>query len=334
MRHPGDRRILIRAAVGLIALIALVVAAYFIARNAEENAAVQERGVMSEGFGQMPTVEYQGRKYRLKDSVENILLIGTDLEEGAERTGYRSNGQADFLLLLSVSHREKRITVLQIDRDTIADVTMLGVLGNVTGTRRVQISLAHSFGAEEKDGCELTAGAVERLLQGVKINGCISMSLNTIGALNHALGGVTVTIEDDFTAYDSAMAPGAVIRLTDEQAELFNHSRMTIGDGTNASRMRRHRAYMEGAISAMREKLARGARQAEELLDGIWDVIYTDMTRSSILNEMNRDYQYEVLPTVTLAGEYQIGKDGFNEFHADEEALLAFVIDTFYTPAD
>ena len=35
-----------------------------------------------------------------------------------------------------------------------------------------------------------------------------------------------------------------------------------------------------------------------------------------------------------MAADRLIGKDGFNEFHADEEALLAFVIDTFYTPAD
>ena len=334
MSHPNDRRIVIRAAAGLVVFVLLVAAVYLIARNAEENAAVQERGVMSEGFGQLPTVDYMGRKYRLKDGMENVLLIGTDLEAGAERSGYRQGGQADFLMLLAISHREKRITVLQIDRDTIADVTVLGVLGNVTGTRRMQISLSHGFGASEKESCGYTVKAVERLLEGVTIKGCISMELGSIAQFNHAIGGVTVKIEDDFSAYDKTMIPGAEFHLTDEQAALFNHSRMTIGDGTNESRMRRHRAYMEGAVGVIRETISQGAKQAERLLDNIWSLVYTDMTRSSILNELNRDYRYELLPTVTLAGEYRIGSDGFNEFHADKEALLAFVIDTFYTTAD
>ena len=42
--------------------------------------------------------------------------------------------------------------------------------------------------------------------------------IGAIAALNDLLGGVTVTLQDDFTMADPAMQAGATITLTGEQA--------------------------------------------------------------------------------------------------------------------
>ena len=74
--------------------------------------------------------------------------------------------QADFLLLIVIDAPDKKVSMLQIDRDTITDVETLGVLGNVIGTRKLQIALSHSYGKTPQDNCAYTVKTVSNLLQG------------------------------------------------------------------------------------------------------------------------------------------------------------------------
>lgn len=69
------------------------------------------------------------------------------------------------------------------------------------------------------------------------------MNMDGISELNDLAGGVTVTLEDDFSSIDPAMAKGTTLTLHGDQAETFVRSRMTVGDGTNASRMERQEAF-------------------------------------------------------------------------------------------
>ena len=60
----------------------------------------------------------------------------------------------------------------------------------------------------EEASCENTLNAVENLLEGADIEYYVAMNMDAIGILNDALGGVTVTLEDDFTAADPTHAAG------------------------------------------------------------------------------------------------------------------------------
>ena len=46
--------------------------------------------------------------------------------------------------------------------------------------------------------CENTVDAVSNMLYGIRIEGYISLNMDSIKILNHLAGGVPVTIEDDF----------------------------------------------------------------------------------------------------------------------------------------
>lgn len=319
-------------AVALVVTMLAAIAAYLVARRLEDAAYPEIRGEMSAHFGTLPTAEFQGRTYQLKPNLTTLLLIGFDKADDSAQTGYRQGGQADFLLLMVLDHKNRTVHQLHIERDTITNVVVLGLTGKEVGTRRMQICLSHGFGATPESNCVYTLRAVGNLLQGTEIDLYYAVDMRAIDRLNDALGGVTVPIEDDFSAFDPAMVQGTTMTLQGKQAELYVRSRREIGDGTNESRMRRQQCFMSAASEQMRRRMAEDASFADTLLDALEGISHTNMSRGRIINELNRAYQYNILPVETLAGEYILGSDGFMEFHADEEAIAEWIIKVFYNP--
>lgn len=157
---------------------------------------------------------------------------------------YRKAGQADFLRLVVLDDADKTVQQLQIDRDTITPVTVLGLLGDRYEPVTEQICLGYAFGDGRETSCEVTVEAVENLLGGQEIDQYLAMGLDGISTLNDLAGGVTVTLEDDFSAIDPAMTKGATLTLQGEQAETYVRSRRSIGVGTNEARMARQESYI------------------------------------------------------------------------------------------
>ncbi len=323
----------IAGAVALVVVLVLAVVGLVIFNILENQAYPEQRGQMSQDFGKLPTMEYQGRTYRMKPNLTSMLLIGYDKTEDAPRVGYRQGGQADFLLLVVMDPKTKTVRQLQIERDTMTDMVILGITGNKTGTRKAQICLSHAYGATDADNCQYTLEAVRNLMQGIPVELYYAMDIRGINKFNDAVGGVTVPIEDDFSAYDSTMVKGTTMKLKGEQAEFYVRRRYEIGEATNESRMRRHKAFMNSAIDLVRNRLKEEKSFANTLLSAVESVSNTNMTRGRLINEINRAYTFDIRPVETLAGEYTLGSDGFVEFHADEASIISWIIDVFYSPA-
>lgn len=323
-----------RYVVILIAVAAVIAGGYAAAAHLERESRTQDRGVAQTSIGQYRRVEYQGQTYVEKTGLTKILVMGVDKSSDAPSYGARQGGQADFLMLMVIDPNTERVSRLQIDRDTITEVEVLGFLGNAVGTRQMQICLSHGYGTNPEENCQHAVKAVENLLEGEEIELYLALDLNSIGVVNRALGGVTVTLEDDFSASDPAMVPGATLQLNDEQAELFVRSRMWVGDGTNASRMVRHRVYMSAAAEVFRKRVESESEYIDEFLDSIEGVTTTNISRGRLVNEVNRAYHYEMPDVETLAGEYRIGEDGFMEFHVADGAVLDWIMRTLYAPQD
>lgn len=331
-RRRNTRGRHIASATAIAVVIVLALAGYFIGTRLEEQAFPEERSEMSDNFGKLPTTEYQGVTYQMKPNLTTILLIGYDKNDDTPTVGFRQGGQSDFLLLLVIDNKAKTVRQLHIERDSITNVVTLGVTGNEVGTRLMQICLSHGFGATPEDNCGYTVQAVRNLLQGVPVDLYVAMDIRGIDIFNDALGGVTVTIEDDFSAYDPTMEMGSTMTLRGHQAEIFVRSRKEVGVGTNESRMRRQQMFMHSASELLRQRLKENISFADELLDRLDGVMNTNMTRGRLINEVNRAYTYDILPVETLTGEYKLGDDGFMEFHVDEKSIIAWVIQAFYNP--
>ena len=326
------KRLYIKTLIFMLVIL-LMFAAIIVFDRYEKSTREASYGNLDERFAK-DNITYNGAEYTPKTGLTTFLFMGIDTSEetGAYNGAYRSGGQCDFLMLTIIDTHNKSVTRLQIDRDTIAPITVLGVLGNDLGTSEHQICLAHGFGDGKEQSCQFTVDAVQRLLNGVEIDGYYAMNLDGIPQLNELLGGVTVKIEDDFSAIDPSMAPGAEVTLHGDQTELFVRRRVDIGDGTNFSRMRRQRQFMNNAITLAFERIKQDNKFFNTLLNGLEPYITTDITRGRMINEGNRAAAFTVGETIYPEGEYALGDDGFMEFRADKEALTELVLELFYEP--
>ena len=167
------KRTIIKAGIIAVAAVILLAAGILFLQHEDSVEYGESRSTMTEGFGQMRTVEWNGKIYREKPAVTTLLIAGTDRHGDPDAAGaktYRRGSPADFIMLVAIDHTSKQIHQLQIDRDTMTDVTVLGVFGNETGTRVMQICLAHYYGDTAEANAEYTVRAVRNLLDGMEMD--------------------------------------------------------------------------------------------------------------------------------------------------------------------
>lgn len=278
------------------------------------------------------TLRYADRTWTYrKRELTNLLLIGVDWAEmDSPAASGRYAGQADFLLFLTFDKKNRTISTLQIDRDTMTDIRVYGPFGDYTGIRETQICLSHAYGATAVENCENTVWAASRLLGNIPVDGYLALDMSAITALNDALGGVTVTLEEDFSALDPQMVRGATITLQGKQAETFVRGRTGVGDGTNAARMKRQKAFMQKAGDLIAEGLERDSGFAGTLLDALSGHMTMNVTRGWLINKAYESSGYRRTETRTLAGTHALGADGFTEFRADTDALNDLLTASFF----
>lgn len=291
----------------------------------------EPRGDHTQRYAYDEQIELDGVAYRKRKDVTAILLMGIDTES-VDSTGnsYRNGGQADFLRLLVIDDADKKVAQIQIDRDTMTPITVLGVLGNKSGVRTAQICLSHGFGDGQAKSCALTVEAVSNLMFGIPIDFYIAMNLDGISALNDMLGGVTVTLEDDFSSLDPLMTAGATLTLVGDQAEIYVRSRRNIGIGTNEARMARQELYVSQMLSLLYAHMKKDEEFVGALYDAIAPYLTTDINRGRLINEVwaTRDYHRTV--AIKPAGVHEMGSDGFMQFHVDEVGLQQIIVDLFF----
>ena len=176
-------------------------------------------------------VTINGVKCKPNWDVQTYLFIGED-DRGVKtrKTESDGTGQSDVLELLVIDTKKNTYHKLPINRDTITDVKSLDDDGSYLATTKTQIALAHAKGDGMELSCENTVDAVSNMLYGIRIEGYISLNMDSIKILNHLAGGVPVTIEDDFSQSDPSLVMGQNITLTDDQAMHYVHDRMNVGD--------------------------------------------------------------------------------------------------------
>ena len=330
------RQILLRAAVILLAAAAALAFLTGLTDRlwSEQHQQKETRETGNRAFMDEGVIERNGVRYRKKPAMTLILLAGIDKDPAetlSPRTNYRNGGQADFLMLLAIDHEEQKIHQLQIDRDTMAEVTILGVYGNETDTRELQICLSHSFGARPEDNAKYTVRAVRKLLDNLEIDGYYMVDYSAVPVLTDMLEGVQVTVAEDMTTVNPDWYKGHQVTLTGKDAETFVRTRQTIGRGTNAERMNRQAVYMQGVISRIRQKLSDDPHFATRLVSAFHSISVTDLTDQQLLEEISKAHLYEVMPVDYLPGHYEQDSDGFAEFYPDEGGTEEWIITRLYS---
>ena len=331
-RPTGIR--LVALLVGIVVVYGGVLLGVKLVGNRLENAGVHETvGSLDGRFtANHLTMSYAGRTWTYRErELTNILLIGVDwLDAGQASASLRYDGQADFLLLMTIDRKNRTISTIHIDRDTMTPVKIYGAFGDYAGVRTEQICLAHAYGETAAQNCENTVWAVSRLLGGIPIDAYIAFNVDSIVAINDALGGITVTLEDDFSSVDPAMTRGSTLTLQGMQAEYYVRGRMGIGEGTNLSRMERQRVFMEAVGDRVVEGMNQDLDFVGSLFDSLSEYMTTDIDRGWMINKAYDSRAYQRLDARIIAGSHCIGEDGFTEFWADEDALLSLLAGIYF----
>lgn len=274
---------------------------------------------------------HDGQKYYYRENeITNYLLIGLDRDSVSQTTGHQNGGQADFLLVLSVDRVNRTITPVMLDRDTMTEVQTYGVFGHPSGKRIMQLCLAQAYSGKDISGSSNTAHSVEKLLHGVKIDRYLTMDISAIPVLNDKIGGVEVTLEDDFTVYDPVMTQGSTIRLMGEQAEFFVRGRMTVADGTNASRMKRQQQYLSAFLAQLHQKMEEDPDMLIKLWNSVDGHLRSDTPEDILLQEANAYANYTWNPMRTLQGSHSLDEYRFAEFWVDENFLRELAAEIWF----
>lgn len=324
------------AAVLLVVLCAFAYYAmrYFEMRGGDFQSA---EGAATPGYSEedeRPTVALGGKWYALRENIETVLFIGLDKfqEEVEQEDGYRNLQQSDFLLLAVFDHDAKTCTALQIDRDTMAQIHILGLKGEDMGTFEGQLALSHTYGSGGNDSAKNTMRAVSDFLYGTEIDRYISFTMDAVTVLNDSMGGVAVKVLDDFSQIDPALIQGETVTLQGEQALTYVRSRRDMQDSTNAARMVRQRQYL-AALYAQTKRYSEDHSSLADLVLKLSPYIVSDCSAQQLYDLADNMANYDLTEIQTIQGESAPGEK-FMEFRPDEEALVDQVIRLLYEPVE
>ena len=316
--------VVLRLALVLLLLFVLLFSLLMIARNTIASRRVEEPY-------RTRTVVYDGVEYYPRQDIDVLLIMGIDKYGPVEASNsYNNDGEADTLLLLVFDHTNEQIHALNINRDTMAEIPVLGIGSKPAGTTYAQLALSHTYGSGLEDSCENTRLAVSKVLGDVRIDHYVAMNMDVIGILNDAVGGVTVNVTEDFSASGSDIPMGETT-LHGNQAIDYVRFRKNVGDERNISRMERQMEFVDGFFTCLRTKLETDSTFVLTTYDEASDYIVTDCSTTVLTSMLERYRDYEFAPVQSLPGENREGEE-FMEFYLDEQARDALVMDLFYAP--
>lgn len=283
----------------------------------------------ADGMKGLKLISVEGQKYLEREDVTTILLMGINQPgtvEGSEF--YRNEGTADIIMLLAFDEKEKNYSIIQIDRNTMVDMNVLGISGNISGTTHGQIALTHTYGTGLEDSCENVRQTVSYMFDGMPIDYYAAINLEALKKMTEMVSGVTVDVKEDFSVFNASLVKGELL-LNGEQSVSYVS---VYGDGKLSlakTHMMRQKEYAEKFIEALNAKLRPYPDYVIQMYDEIYDYMVTDISTENLYELSEKYSEYELKEIVSLEGKI---KDGtrYIEFHPDKEKLEKLSLKMFY----
>ncbi len=280
------------------------------------------------------TVLRNGKYYRYRSGMINLLLLGIDSEnKPGEPLPYGDGNQADVIIIAALDTDGNKMTLISVSRDTVCPISVPDGNGGF-GVDDVQIALSYAYGDGLDESCKLCREAVSGLFHGLQLDGYVSFYMGGVAELNDAVGGVTLTVLDDVSFADiegcSGLIPGKEVTLTGEQAMKYVRLRRSDTTG-NADRMKRQKQYLLAMISQTRQRLASNPAWALTLYSSLSRYLLTDLDLSRISYLATQVARMDFTGDIrSVTGESVLGAGDHMELTVDEEALYDLILDVFY----
>lgn len=285
-------------------------------------------------------ITYKGEQYRYNKNIRTYLMMGIDKDgivEPAE--DYISGGQSDALFLMVVDSKAQKMKVISINRNTMTTIRLCDEQGYDLGEIEGQLCLQHSFGDGKRLSCTRSVDAVSKLFGNIPISGYLSMNMGAIPTMNDAIGGVEVTVLDDLFVPDENvnLKKGETVTLNGTEAYYYLHGRDVTEFGSATRRLRREEQYIVAYMDKLKKIAGGDSERVVSIYDSIADYLVTSVDFTSLITEL-AGYEFSENQMYTVPGEIVEGEpiDGktYEEYHVDEEAMQALIMEVFYEPVE
>jgi len=278
-------------------------------------------------------VRYNGEIYEYNSDILTFLVLGIDKSgEAKESKNATDGGQSDAMFLLVINPHNKKMSILAIDRNTMTDITMVGMgdFGqDLIGT--AQLAIQHGFGDGKNQSCELTRDAVSALYFDLPIHGYISVNYEAIPIINDAVGGVEVVIPADAAGFRPGWIEGETVLLKGNDSIVYVKKRDTTVFESARMRASRQKNYLTTLMGKIKDATKADVTVPLTIYSKISKYTVTDITADemSYLATILPEYSFSGDDIYMMPGETVMGEE-FEEFYPDMTALKAQMIEIFY----
>lgn len=254
-----------------------------------------------------------------------LLALGVDKQVAMDQRHPETNsiGQADAIFLISIDSETKEVDIIAVPRDTIVTIEKYNYKLQYMGREEAQICLQYAYADGMERSCELTRDRIEELFSEITIDGYVSINIQAITEINDAVGGVEITLNDEYTAEQLGIPVGTTLNLTGDTAMLYLRLRDKEVTGSAYHRMDRIKDYITAFIPQGMNAIKEDTGLIAEMYQTLDEHMVTDLAVTDILEIALalKDVNMENIHFHTLSGELQIGEDGYEEFYPDEAQL-------------
>lgn len=279
-------------------------------------------------------IEYQGKLFRRNTYVKAILCMGIDRPGSLEETMVAgSGGQADAIFLVAQDIARDKVKILMIPRDTMTEITLTDLSGNVLGRDIQHLALGYAYGDGRDKSCRYMKEAVSNLLGGLAIDGYMAISMSALPIMNDGVGGVTVTVEEQgMERVDPEFIYGKTVTLKGTQAEAYIRYRDTGQAQSALGRAERQKSYIEGLLQAAKIKSGTDDSFVSGLLKEMEPYMVTDMTKDRYMDmalAFLGGQELGMTDMLTLPGK-AVETPIYDEYHPDKPQIQPIILDMFY----
>ncbi|WP_458245226.1 LCP family protein [Streptomyces sp. MAI_2237] len=183
----------------------------------------------------------------------NILVLGSDSRSGKQNQalggGSSSGARSDTAMVVHIDSGRKKATVVSIPRDTLVTRPSCPLTsgGSTTVAYNAMFNSAYSVG-----GPVCAVKTVESIT-GIRMDRYVEIDFSGFAKLVNALGGVTVTTDEDIDDDDSHLHLAAgTHHLNGKQALALARTRHGIGDGSDLGRI----GLQQKLVKALLDRIA------------------------------------------------------------------------------
>ncbi|MFG2353450.1 LCP family protein [Streptomyces sp. NPDC048521] len=223
------------------------------------------------------------RPRKLPTSGQNLLVLGSDSRSGANAalgTGDVSGARSDTALVIHVPEGRSKAVAVSIPRDTLVTrpECMAKDGSRLPSKKRVMFNSVYALA-----GPACVVKTVEQM-SGVRMDHFVEIDFAGFKGLVDAIGGVTVTVDQDIHDKSSGLdLTAGTHKLDGTQSLQFVRTRHGIGDGSDLGRIGLQQQFLIALLSEIKQQDLLGSpTKAYKIADRLTQSLTTDSGLASL----------------------------------------------------